>query len=285
VTRFAALVAFEVRKLAARRLPLIAFALIVLVALAAPWVGHVVDTASSLAQGKGRPEDRFGNGWSALTSGVGTARLFLVIATLVLSGSTLAEEWSQGTIKALLVRPVRRIELLLAKTLVMWGFACSALVVAVVAAGIGGELTQGLYDVTDPFFPERPAKYLFGLMLDYTLLATLMTMPALLAMTTMGLLFSTVFDHPGHATGAAVGALFVLTSAAGLMSDESRAFVFVTHLSGPFDTLDGLAQQFSGVIQAFSPAALAGSAAVSLAWAAALFLASAVLLERRDIGG
>jgi ABC-2 type transport system permease protein len=284
VRRFFALVAFEARKLAARRLPVLAFALIVIVALAAPWAGHVVDTASALAQGKGKVENAFDNGWTALASGVGTTRLFLVIATLVLAGSTVAEEWAQGTIKALLVRPVRRIELLLAKTAVMWGFACAALVVAVVAAAVGGELTQGLYDITDPFYPDR-IKHHCGDMIDYTLLATLMTMPALLAMTTLGLLCSTIFDHPGHATGAAVGALFVLSGAAGLSGDEARSFMFVTHLSGPFDTLDGLAQQFSGVIKNYRPEALAWSAGVSLVWAALLFGASALLLERRDIGG
>jgi ABC-type Na+ efflux pump permease subunit len=284
VSRFIALLAFEARKLAARRLPLIAFALIVIVALAAPWVGHVVDTASSLAQGKGQSVDRFQNGWSALTSGVGTTRLFLVIATLVLAGSTVAEEWAQGTIKALLVRPVRRIELLLAKTIVTWCFACIALDVAVLAAGVGGELTKGLYDVTDPDFPDR-IKYTFGSMLGYTALATVMTFPALLALTTLGLLCSTLFDHPGHATGAAVGALFVLAGATGLMDQVNQPCMFVTHLAGPFDTLDGLALQFADTIKHFRPAALAASAGVSFAWAAGFFAASAVLLERRDIGG
>lgn len=279
--RLLVLLRFEARKLWARRLPRLAFLVVVLVALLAPRAGHLVDTASSLVKGRTAAADPFRNGWTALAGAVSTARLFLVILLLVLAGSSVAEEAQQGTLKALFVRPVRRLELLLAKALATWGYAVALLLVAVAAAALGAELQRGLYDVADPDFPDR-VKHYFPEMVRYVALATALTALPLLALTGLGLLCSTLFDHAGHATGAAVGALFLLSGLAGL-GDGAREWLFVSYLSLPFEVVQDIANQYTNAAAPFRPERIARAVEVSLGWSVLLLGASAALLQRRDV--
>jgi ABC-2 type transport system permease protein len=282
IRRVLRLTRFELRKLAARPLPVLAVVLVVLVALLAPWAGHAVDSAAALMKGQVAREDAYQNGWTALAGGVAAARLFIVIVLLILSGSAVAEEAAQGTLKTLLVRPVRRTELLVAKALATWGWAVLLLVVAVLAAALAGELTKGLYDVQDPDFGV--VKHTFGVMLDYTLLATALTAAPLLALTGLGLLATCLSDHPGHATGGAIGALFLLSAVAGV-SDLAHDLVFVSYSAMPFQVLEDLAGQFSGERAKLAPDQVVKALTVCLAWAGVTLGAAATLLRRRDIGG
>lgn len=285
IARIFRLARFEWRKLTARRLPLLALVIVVLIALLAPGVGRAVDTASSLMSGRvgGGDDAGFKNGWVAMAGAVSTARLFIVIVVLVLAGSAVAEESAQGTLKTLFVRPIRRVELLLAKALATWGWGALLLVVAVLAAALGGELSQGLYDVADPTFGIT--KHTFGTMLRYTLLATAVTLAPLAALTGLGLLASVLSDHPGHATGGAIGAVFFLSGVAGLLPGDAHQALFVTYSAMPFEVVDALANQFSGERDKLSLPGVLQAVAVCLAWAGATFGVAAALLNRRDIGG
>ncbi|MGE0710727.1 MAG: ABC transporter permease subunit [Planctomycetota bacterium] len=282
IARVLLLVRFEWRKLLGRRLPLFALLGVVLIALLAPKVGHVVDTATSLQQrGRAASVDRFANGWTALAGAVSTTRMFLTLAVLVLAGSAVAEERAQGTLRALLVRPVRRAELLLAKLLALWSYGGALLIAAVVAAAVGAELSLGLYDVVDPDYPER-LTHAFGDMCGYVYLATALSLAPLLALSAMGLLVSVLFDHPGHATGVAVAALFLLSAWAGLDRD-AKDYLFVGYLAAPFQIVGDLAEQYTNVRKDLAPSALAQATLVPLAWALGCFGASALVLTRRDV--
>jgi ABC-2 type transport system permease protein len=282
IGRVARLTRFELRKLAARKLPLLAIVVVLLIALVAPTAGRAVDTASALMKGKVAADDPFANGWTALAGAVSTARLFIVIVLLILSGSAVAEEASQHTLKALLVRPVRKVELLLAKALATWGWATGLLLLSVLAGALGAEWAKGLYDVTDPMFGFT--KHTFGTMLGYVALATAVTAAPLLALTGLGLVCSCLSDHPGYATGSAIGALFLLSGIAGV-SDAARDLIFVSYSAMPFETVHAIASQFSGERDKLALESVLRAIAVSVAWAAALFGLAAALLERRDIGG
>lgn len=272
---------FELRKLAARRLTLVAFALVVLVAVLAPRAGQVVDTAAALARGRASQADPFANGWSALAGAVSTARFFIVLVVLVLASSAVAEEVSLGTLKALLVRPFRKLEVLAAKALAVWLYGAALVLAAVVAAALGAELSRGLYDVTDPFYPDL-TKHTAGLMANYVLRAALATLAPVVALTGLGLLASTLSDHPGHATGLGVAGLFLLSGLAGL-SDAAQPWVFVTHARLPFETVEDMAQQISGAAAGLAPARALFGAAVSLGWGAGLLGLAGLVLVRRDV--
>lgn len=284
IRRVLRLVRFEWRKLLARRLTLAAFALVVLVALVSPWAGQVVDTAAALSGAKpggGAGASAFHNGWVSLASSVQTARLFLVLALLVLAASAVAEEYGYGTLQALLVRPLQRTDLLLAKALAVWSYGVALLLVALGAAALGAELTEGLYDVVERG-SLAPPKYTFGQMWDFTFLAAALTALALAALTALGLFASVLFEHPGHATGVALGAWFLLSAAAGL-SEDAAPWVFVHHLTTPFALIGDLAQQYTGTIAKLAPPEVARAAGVCVGWTVAFLGASALVLRRKDI--
>lgn len=281
IARVGRLYVFEWRKLLARRLPLVAFVGVLLVALVAPQIGRVVNTAASLTQGKVPQADKFANGWMALGGAVSTARLFLVIVLLLLAGSSVAEEGSQGTLQALLVRPVRRIEILIAKALALWSYGALLLVSTVAVAALSAELSQGLYDVVDPDYPTE-VFLAFGDMWTYVFKASAITLAPLVALTTLGLMVSTLIEHPGYATGVAIGALFFLSALSGL-SEMGKELLFVQYLGMPFEVVKDLAAQFSHIKQKFDAGPVARAVAIPLVWSALFFAVTAVALQRRDV--
>ena len=271
----------ETRKLLARKMVLLAFALVVLVAWAGPWAGQVAETARELTSERRGARNPYDNGWTALAGSMKLAGGFLSIVLLVIAASSVAEETSQGTLKALCARPIRRSELLLAKLLVTWGFGVVLLLASAGAAALGAEMTLGLYDVPlDPLFPER-IKFAFGDMcvLGYQVVA--LSAWALLGLAGVGLLCSTWLEHSGHATGAAIGALFLCSALAGL-SGGAREWVFTTYLDGSFEAFRDIAARISGEETKFAARA-ARSVYVPLLWAVGLFGLAAWSLERRDI--
>lgn len=275
---------FEWRKLLARRLPTGAFLAVVAIALASPAIGHVVDTAASLQQrGRVAGEDLYANGWTALCGSVQSTRLFLVLVLLVLAGSSMAEESAHGTLQALLMRPVRRLEVLLAKALAMWSYGVALFVVAVAAAALGGELTRGLYDVVDPVYTDRLV-HAFGDMCTYVTVATLLTLPALAALTAMGVLVSVLFEHPGHATGVAIGWLFLLSAVSGFDQGGAGELLFVSYLNAPFDAVADLAEQVTNARAGLRPEPVLRAVFVPLVWSVVLFGITAGLFARRDVG-
>ncbi|MBL4850572.1 MAG: ABC transporter permease [Planctomycetes bacterium] len=281
IARLWLLIRFEWRKLLSRKLPIVAAICVLILALLAPKAGQVMDTAAALAQGKTAHVDLFANGWTALCSAVGSARFFLVLAVVVLAGSSVAEETSQGTLRAICLRPVRRWEFLLAKLLGLWSYAGALLIAVVIAAAFGAELDRGLYDVVDPSFPDRLVRA-FGDMCGYVYLAVALTLPPLLALCALGLLVSVLVEHPGHATGIAVAALFALTAVSGMI-DELRPWIFTDDLSAPFALVGDLAAQYTGTKSRLAIGALARGVWVPLLWTGACFGIAATVLERRDV--
>jgi len=272
---------FEWRKLLSRKLPLVAAICVLILALLAPKAGQVMDTAAAIAQGKAAQANLYANGWTALCSAVNSARFFLVLAVVVLAGSSVAEETSTGTLRAICLRPVRRWEFLLAKLLGLWSYAAALLIAVVVVAALGAELDRGLYDVVDPSYPDRLVRA-FGDMCGYVYLAVALTLPPLLALCSLGLLVSTLVEHPGHATGIAVGALFALSAVSGL-ADELRPWIFTEDLSAPFVLVGDIAAQYTGTKARLATGALARGVWLPLLWAGACFGISAFALERRDV--
>ena len=281
IGRLLLLIRFEWRKLRSRRLPLFAGLGVLLLALLAPHAAQVLETANALAQNKTPEVDRWANGWTSLCSAVSSARFFLTLALVVLAGSSVAEETSSGTLRALCLRPLRRTEVLLAKLLALWSYSALLLLAAVLAAALGAEFDRGLYDVVDPDFPDRLVRA-FGDMWGLVYLAFGLTLAPLLALSALGLLVSVLVEHPGHATGLAVAALFVLSALSGL-SDELRPWIFVDDLQAPFTLVNDVASQFTGTRARLQPEALARGVWVPLLWAGGCFGLAAGVLERRDV--
>jgi len=273
IGRVLRLVVFEWRKLFARRFTWIALALVPLGAAVAPLAGQVAETAEHL-QSRGTGEVEALTGWAALAGGLQFGLRIATFVLLVLAGSALGEEAQQGTLKTLLLRPVRRVEVLLAKKVALSLFALLLLAVMAVAAG------------------AVAARYEFGSLVlaggkdaatlaVYVAASFALTVPGLLAVVGLGLLFSSAIDHPGQGTGSAIGAYIGLAALAEL-SKKSGPWLFTRYVGLHFSELHDMGTGVGAAAKNFrelAPLAIL----VPLLSAAVFFVGAALLLRARDV--
>lgn len=280
IGRVARLTAFELRKLLARRLAIVAVPLVAAVAALSPWAGRVIDTAGALSRGHAAEADPFKNGWTALAGGISAALPFAVVIVLVFAGSALAEEAQLGTLKSLLVRPVRRTELLLAKALALVAFSL-ALIAAMSGAAVA--VAQALYGFGDIVDYSSSYRYpVSDTIPRYTAQAIALLVPSFVAVVAWALLCSASIDHTGYAVGAAIGGFLLLVVIAGLWNQAAPA-LFVTYVGRPISTLRDIAEVFSDAPKRFR-ADLVPGVMVPVISAALFLAAAAVRLARRDVG-
>ena len=281
--RLSKLVLFEWQKLLARRFALVALIAVMAIAFLAPYLGSAVDRAqSSLAQGGGGGGgDPFeANGWVSLASGASWGLEIAIYLVLLFAASSIAEESQLGTLKTLFVRPVRRIEVLVAKWLALSGYALALLVVSVLAAALAGKLRYGFGDVVDPIY-KTVVKTSSADMLGFGLRAIALSVPSLVTLVSLGLLFSCAIDHPGYSVGASISSYFVLDVVTKL-SARAAPYVFARYTLLATDYFGDIARAF-GEKKHFleeTPRLLL----VPLASSFVFFGAAAWLLQTREVG-
>jgi ABC-2 type transport system permease protein len=274
IARVQRLVRFEWRKLFARRFTWIALLAVALAAAISPATGQVLAKAEQLTRGS--PADVEGmSGWAALASGLRFGTYVATFVILILAGSAVSEEVQQGTLKTLLLRPVRRTDVLLSKMVALSIFSVLLVLVMGAASGLaacrydfGSLVSQGGKDAAT--------------LTRYTAGAFGLALAPLFSLVAFGLLFSCAIDHPGQGTGAAIGGYFVLSAVAGLTVAAKKWF-FVYYVALPFEDLFDMGGGVSAAAKEFrehAPLAVE----VPLASALVLLLGAALLLRMRDIG-
>lgn len=273
IGRVLRLVRFEWQKLFARRFTWIALAIVALAAALSPAAGQILQTAEQLTKQRGGEVEAL-SGWAALAGGMLFGTRVATFVLLILAGSTIGEEAQQGTLKTLLLRPVRRIEVLLAKKIALSLFAVLLLVVMGAAAGLaasryefGSLVAQGGKDA------PTLARYTAG--------AFALTIPSLLTIVAFGLLFSCAIDHPGQGTGASIGGYFVLSALAGLFT-KIEPWVFARYVGLHFEKLSDMGAGVSMAAKEYR-ALIPHALQVPLLSAAVFFLGAALLLRSRDV--
>jgi ABC-2 type transport system permease protein len=154
--------------------------------------------------------------------------VFLPVSVAVLAGDAVAGEASAGTLRYLLIRPVSRSRLLIAKLLSLVTFVLFAIVAVLVTAYITGTLLFG--ESTTSAGVALPADVTslsgvtitpFGLVLR--LLGTVVYIViSMLSVAAIALFLSTVTDS---ALGAAMGALAVLVTSQVLVTLDAAAAI------------------------------------------------------------
>ncbi len=274
MARVLRLIAFEWKKLFARRFTWIALVILVLAAALSPLAGQILLKAEQLQRHGAGADTTVPSGWEALANGVKFGTYVATFVLLILAGSSIAEESQQGTLKTLLLRPVFRIEVLLAKEIALALFA----VLLVVVIGAAAALASARYDWGS--LVDQGGKDAATLT-RYTLGAFALSLPPLIALVSFGLLFSCAIDHPGYGTGAAIGGYFVLSAIAGL-SSKLWERLFVSYVGLHMDKLYDMGGGVSAAAKEFRELAPA-AVIVPLVSAAAFFAGAAVLLRIRDV--
>ncbi len=141
--------------------------------------------------------------------------LFLPIAVALTAGEAVAGEAQQGTLRYLLVRPVGRLHLLVAKLVAAMAFVVLTIVVVAVTAYVLGVLLLGNGEVTAGSAVVPGGTSVSGTSLTTpelvvrTLLALAYAILCMLGVASIALFLSTVADSP---LGAALGTMAVLVA-------------------------------------------------------------------------
>ncbi|WP_202388380.1 ABC transporter permease [Nocardioides flavescens] len=137
--------------------------------------------------------------------------LFLPIAVAITAGEAIAGEAQQGTLRYLLVRPVGRTRLLVAKLVAVMAFVVLTVLVVAVTAYVLGVLLLGNETVTatGPATSVSGSSMSTAELLGRTGLALGYAMLCMLCVAAIALFFSTVADSP---LGAALGTLAILVA-------------------------------------------------------------------------
>jgi ABC-2 type transport system permease protein len=225
--------------------------------------------------------DRGANGFLVLAAALRAGLLVSAIVILLHASTLLAGEATGGTWRMLLVRPVSRTDVLLAKSAMLF-LMVTTFVAAVAATGWLLGLTFGGYGgYVDVRFGMALEGHAAG-DLASAALRTVATAPlALFGVAAMGLFFSAIFDN--SATAVIVSTLAGLAAAALLFTIPEAAgrFLFVQHVGRCADAFESLARGLSG--SALSSRFLAPSVLVP-AGTALVFLGGArIIFARRDI--
>jgi ABC-2 type transport system permease protein len=139
-----------------------------------------------------------------------TSEAIMVISffTIVIGSRVVADEFSQGTIKLLLVRPYKRYEILLSKYIAVVAYAFFMLLLLFVFSFLLGGILFGIKGASEPFI-----KYSKGSVIEVNMVAHILGLYGLkcidlVMMATLAFMISTVFRSSSIATGVGV---FLLT--------------------------------------------------------------------------
>src|SRR5207237_223226 len=147
-----------------------------------------------------RAPPRSGGLNDALTALFFMSPFFLVVVASVFAGDTVAGEANWGTLRYLLLRPVRRPRLLASKLAVAALMALVATLVIVVTGLVAGTIAFGWHPVRAGFFEISAGRGSLRLALATTYVAW-----GLAGVVSFAFLLSTLTDVPAGAFGGAIG--------------------------------------------------------------------------------
>lgn len=279
----------ELRKLLHRKLVLVGIPLALLLGVGGTAAWEPASRAAvQIESGRVAPMNGFAFYADALAAGVFVGAVFLVIY----AGLFIAEEFELGTAKIVFSKPVRRVEVLAAKALILVTLALALTgLVALAAAGAGGAL-YGYQDVVKSAdFPDSPDNIPRAVMVHHAIVATALVPLPLIATLFLACLVSALSRQSGIAVGLTFGAIIVSLVGTWLV-DRASPFLVTSYYSFPTELLKNFAFAFN--VESWSrqrwggsngPPKVALDVAVSAAYALVAFVAAAVTISRRSILG
>jgi ABC-2 type transport system permease protein len=144
--------------------------------------------------------------------------LFLPIAVAVTAGDAIAGEAQQGTLRYLLVRPVGRTRLLVAKLVSVMVFVVLTVLVVAATAYVAGTLLLGNGDAAAGVTSVSGSTLTTPELVERTLLALAYAMLCMLGVAAIALFLSTAVSSP---LGAALGTMAVLVASTLLLTIDA----------------------------------------------------------------
>mgnify|MGYP001942810619 CR=1 FL=1 len=132
----------------------------------------------------------------------------ITLFTIIVGAISVAGEFSWGTVKLLLIRPVSRSKILLSKYIATFQFALTMLVILFLFSFLIGALLFGLGDVTKPYLAYENGQVVEKNMFLHTLSLFGFQCIDLLMMATFAFMISAVFRSSSLAIGLAIFLMF-----------------------------------------------------------------------------
>ncbi|MFS0822581.1 ABC transporter permease [Bacillus sp. 1P02SD] len=178
----------------------------------------------------------------------------ITLFTIVVGASSVASEFTWGTIKLLLIRPVSRAKILLSKYLSTILFALFSLVLLFVVSFIIGSIFFGSGDSTPHLVYKDGAVHEVH-MVSHILGVFGLKSINLIMMSTFAFMISTIFRNSGLAIGLAIFLMFAGVNATALLAskfDWAKYILFANtdlsqYLTG-YVLVEGMTMQFSIVM-------------------------------------
>ncbi len=150
------------------------------------------------------PED---SAWDFVTKATDLTSL-ITLFTIIVGAISVAGEFSWGTVKLLLIRPVSRSKILLSKYIATFQFALTMLLILFLFSFLIGALLFGLGEVTQPYLAYENGQVVEKNMFLHTLSLFGFQCVDLLMMATFAFMISTVFRSSSLAIGLAIFLMF-----------------------------------------------------------------------------
>jgi ABC-2 type transport system permease protein len=158
------------------------------------------------------------------------SRFLLIAIAALFAGDAIASEASWGNLRALLVRPIRRGQLLGAKIVIAVGLTCLATLIIVITSLIAGAIAFGWHplDITGVPFVIIPYQSV-GTLIAHLVVAALYVTWSLASVVAFGFMISTMSDSPAGAAAAAFGLYVTSAILDNISAIGSIRNVFPTH--------------------------------------------------------
>ncbi|HLD36382.1 MAG TPA: ABC transporter permease [Planctomycetota bacterium] len=181
------------------------------------------------------------NGIGPLIAGCLNGFRLVTFLILVIGALLVASETTFGTIRTILIAPIRRSELVLAKAITVIILALFfTLLIEAIAFGLSW-FVYGFHDITDPTFPEI-VHLARSEMLLYVLYTFLHILLPLAAIGLMGLFISTLVENAGISVAISIILYLVLDSFVANLFEETSSFLFNPYWNYYLDTLKNMSE-------------------------------------------
>ncbi|MBI5779942.1 MAG: ABC transporter permease [Planctomycetes bacterium] len=181
------------------------------------------------------------NGIAPLISGCLNGFRLVTFLLLVIGALLVASETTFGTIRTVLIAPIRRSEIVLAKAITVIILALLfTLLIETISFGLAWSV-YGFRNITDPTFPEI-VHLARAEMLLYVLYTFLYILLPLVAIGLMGLFISTLVENAGISVAISIILYLVLDSFVANLFEEASSFLFNPYWNYYLDTLKSMSE-------------------------------------------
>ncbi|WP_019242570.1 MULTISPECIES: ABC transporter permease [Bacillus] len=197
--------------------------------------------------------DTYSNVWSFMNSMTQIIN-FIAIITIVVAAGIVANEFSTGTIKLLLIRPVNRVKILISKYATVLLYSAAMILFAFLLSFLVGAVLFGFGDA-GPYLSYSDGEVIERTQLGAAFFTFGLSSVGLLMLTTMAFMISAAFRNSSLAIGISLFLLLMGPSLTGLLAikfDWAKYILFAnTDLMGYFEgrvLIEGMTLPFSLVV-------------------------------------